>query len=442
MNAVSQIGSAYVAHYHNVSSLLPGGELSWLNEMRKQALARFSNTGFPSPREEEWKYTNVSPIEKKMFKPSIGESGQVDREWLAGYRLRDAWSLVFVDGCFSHKLSFREGLPKDVIATHMGDALARFPERVRSYLGRAADRESHGFISFNTAYFSDGAFICISPNTVLEKPIQIIHVATRDDTLANTRSLVIAQQGAQGCVVETYLGASGTSYLTAAVIEVALEENAHLDVYKLQSEADKAYHFGGTYVSQDRHAAFRHDSFSFGGLLVRNEIHADLDHAADCLLNGLYLGTKRQHVDNHTRINHLKPRGTSREVYKGILDQRARGVFQGRVVVHPDAQKTDSEMNNRNLLLSADAEVDTKPQLEIYADDVKCAHGVTVGQLDEESVFYLRSRCVDEETARNMLTFAFANDMVEKIGLENLRPLVQDQLLAVFPQIGIRREWL
>ncbi len=177
-------------------------------------------------------------------------------------------------------------------------------------------------------------------------------------------------------------------------------------------------------------------------MLARSDIHADLDQAAECDLNGLYLGVKRQHIDNHTRIIHLKPHGISRELYKGVLDDRARGVFQGRVIVAEDAQKTDSQMNNRNLLLSDDAEADTKPQLEIYADDVKCGHGVTVGQLDEKSIFYLQSRCVDEETARNMLTFAFANEMVDKVKIKALHDMILEQVLMRFPQEGVNKEWL
>ena len=221
-----------------------------------------------------------------------------------------------------------------------------------------------------------------------------------------------------------------------------LAQNADLTLYKMQCESEKAYHFGGTYVKQARDARFTHHNFAFGGLLARCDIHTDLDHASECELNGLYLGVKRQHIDNHTRINHLKPNAISREFYKGVLDDRARGVFQGRVIVAEDAQKTDSQMNNRNLLLSDDAEVDTKPQLEIYADDVKCGHGVTVGQLDEKSIFYLQSRCIDEETARNMLTFAFANEMVDKIKIKSLHDMVLEQVLVRFPQEGVEKNWL
>jgi Fe-S cluster assembly protein SufD len=245
----------------------------------------------------------------------------------------------------------------------------------------------------------------------------------------------------QAEIVETFVGAD-CAYLSASVSEVFVGANAELALYKLQAESDKAYHFGGTYVSQARDARFAHHNYAFGGLLARSDIHAGLDHASECILNGLYVGDKRQHIDNHTRINHLKPQATSRELYKGVLDDRARGVFQGRVIVAEDAQKTDSEMNNRNLLLSNDAEADTKPQLEIYADDVKCGHGVTVGQLDEKSVFYLQSRGVDEETARNMLTFAFANEMVDKIKIRELHDLVLGELLQRFPQQGVEKAWL
>ncbi|CAG1772828.1 FeS cluster assembly protein SufD [uncultured bacterium] len=285
-------------------------------------------------------------------------------------------------------------------------------------------------------------FIDIPAGVVLPKPLHILHVSTRDEALANTRSLVGLGANAEAKLIETFAGTAGKSYLTAAVTEIRLGDNAGLDHYKVQVESDKAYHFGGVYVSQEKTSRFKQSNLSFGGLLARNEIHAELGTGSECELNGLFLAKGRQHVDNHTLIHHLEPYGTSRETYRGVLAERARGVFQGRIVVHPQAQKTNAEMNNRNLLLSEDAEIDAKPQLEILADDVKCSHGVAVGQLDPESVFYLVSRGVDSETARNMLTFAFANEMVEKIGLDSLRAKVQGHLLDLFPQTGIRRDWL
>jgi Fe-S cluster assembly protein SufD len=433
--------SRYAAEYPTIAPTLPGQTLPWLQALRAEALEKFSEQGFPSPREEEWRYTNVSGIEKKLFAPSNNlTSSDVNADWLKAYQLEDAWVLVLVNGHFSAALSVLDGLPETVSMMSMTDALATQPDKVEQYLGIAAHSE-HSFIAFNTAWFSDGLFVHVPAKMVLDRPIQVLHIVTGIDAMATTRNIIIADEMVEAKVVETFVG-TDNAYLTASVTEVFVGQNADLTLYKMQSESEKAYHFGGVYIKQARDARFKHHNFAFGGLLARSDIHADLDHASDCELNGLYLGTKRQHIDNHTRINHLKPYAISRELYKGVLDDRARGVFQGRVIVAVDAQKTDSQMNNRNLLLSDDAEADTKPQLEIYADDVKCGHGVTVGQLDEKSIFYLQSRCVDEETARNMLTFAFANEMVDKVKIKGLHDMILEHVLARFPQQGVDKEWL
>ncbi|WP_036249151.1 Fe-S cluster assembly protein SufD [Methylobacter sp. BBA5.1] len=434
--------SRYTAEYQSIAPALPGQSLTWLQQLRSEALASFSVHGFPSLREEDWRYTNVSAIEKKLFKPVAGlTAGTVDADWLRQHQLEDAWSIVLVDGHFSAELSVLDGLPESVSVMSMAEALNAQSALLERYLGRAVAGEDNSFIAFNTAWFTDGLFVHVPAGQALAKPVQLLHVVTQAETLAATRHVIILYDSAEAQVIETFVGL-GQAYLSAAVTEVFVGPNAELTLYKQQSESDKAYHFGGIYVKQARDARFRHHNFAFGSLLARNDIHADLDHASECELNGLFVGGKRQHIDNHTRINHLEPRGSSREVYKGVLDDRARGVFQGRVIVAQDAQNTDSEMNNRNLLLSDDAEIDTKPQLEIYADDVKCGHGVTVGQLDEKSIFYLQSRCVDEETARNMLTFAFANEMVDKVKIKDLHDRLLEQLLARFPQEGVKKEWL
>ncbi len=436
------IASRYTAEYQTIAHTLPGQSLPWLQALRQDALQKFSAQGFPSPREEEWRYTNVSGIEKKLYSPSAKvTTDDVDAEWLKAQQLDDAWVLVLINGHFSAEFSVLDGLPETVSVMSMADALTKQPEKVEKYLGSAADQSEHSFIAFNTAWFSDGLFVHIPAKQVLDRPIQLLHLVTGNDAMATTRNIIIVEDMADVKVIESFVGAE-SAYLTAAVTEVFVGQNADLTLYKMQSESEKAYHFGGCYIKQARDARFTHHNFAFGGLLARSDIHVDLDQASECELNGLYLGVKRQHIDNHTRINHLKPYATSREQYKGVLDDRARGVFQGRVIVAVDAQKTDSQMNNRNLLLSDDAEVDTKPQLEIYADDVKCGHGMTVGQLDEKSVFYLQSRCIDEETARNMLTFAFANEMVDKIKIKSLHDRVLEQVLMRFPQEGINKEWL
>ena len=456
--------SRYAAEYQSLAPVLPGQDLPWLQQLRAQALEKFSVQGFPSFREEEWRYTNVSAIEKKLFSPLIIGQPQgiapteilssvgvipcghpavnaVNTDWLRLYQLEDAWSVVLVDGHFSAELSVLDGLPDSVSVLSMADALVKYPELLETHLGQAVNNAEHSFIAFNTAWFTDGLFVHVPAKQVLAKPIQVLHIATQADVLATTRTVIIADALAEAKIIETFVGLD-VAYLSVVVTEVSVGANADVTLYKMQCESEKAYHFGGIYVKQARDARFNHHNFAFGGLLARCDIHTDLDVASECELNGLYLGVKRQHIDNHTRINHLKPNAISRELYKGVLDDRARGVFQGRVVVDIDAQKTDSQMNNRNLLLSDDAEVDTKPQLEIYADDVKCGHGVTVGQLDEKSIFYLQSRCIDEETARNMLTFAFANEMVDKIKIKGLHDKVLEQVLIRFPQEGVEKSWL
>ncbi len=426
----TQLSSYYSNDYPDQMVNLSGQSVEWLNKLRREAFTRFSETGFPSTREEEWRYTNVSALEKKQFQPII-KAELINENLLKPYYLDDAWIVVFIDGHFSKHYSRLDNLDTGIELDSIADILNSQAEKLEPYLGQAVSNKEHNFISFNTAWFNDGIFLKLASKQVLTKPIQVVHFVSTPDCLATTRHIMVMGEHSQAQIIETFIGEN--SYLTTAVNEVFLAENSDLTLTKLQSESTKAYHFGGTYIKQQPHSHFKHHNFSFGALLARNEVHTDLGTAAECSLNGLYLGTKRQHIDNHTRINHNKPQGISREFYKGILDDRARGVFQGRVVVVEDAQKTDSEMNNRNLLLSNHAEVDTKPQLEIYADDVKCAHGVTIGQLDEKSIFYLQSRGIDVEAAKNILTLAFANEMVEKVSLKSLKELLRSQLMQFMP---------
>ncbi len=433
----------YFTEYQELHEEFPGQNLPWLNQHRKVALARFSELGFPSSRDEEWRYINFSQVEKKVFLPKPVEStDQVDRTAVVSYFVDDCFNLVFLNGRFSTQLSDISELPENIFLCSMKKALQQFPEQVSEYFAKATENEDHGFIHFNTAWFTDGWVLKLPENTQLDKPLHIIHVATDSDVLAATRNIAVVGENARADLLESYVSLTTDAYLTTAVNEIFIGKNAQVSFCKLQNENGKALHYSGTYVKQEKQAHFIHESFSFGGQTSRNEVHTDLGQASECELNGLYLGRKKQVLDNHTRIHHRLPDAISRETYKGILDQRARGIFQGRVIVHKDAQKTDSEMNNRNLLLSEDAEADTKPQLEIYADDVKCAHGVTVGQLDETSIFYLQTRCIDKQAAENMLTFAFANEMVDKIKQNQFRKLVLEQLLTHFPQMEMRKEWV
>ncbi|MDD2863752.1 MAG: Fe-S cluster assembly protein SufD [Methylococcales bacterium] len=398
--------------------------ISWLDDIRTQAKNQFEKTGFPASNLEDWRYTNVSAIAKKEF--SVAKF--VEDVDFDAVESGSAFHFVFVDGYFREELS---NLPESITICSINDALKNHANLLQSKFNQAI-QQSHGFIDFNTANFTDGLFVHIPKNTILEKPLQIIHIATQAAILP-TRHVVILEANAKAELIEMFVSPEKYAYLTNSVSEIFVGENADLTLYKVQQEGENAYHFGGTYVQQADNARFTHHNFALGSLLARSDIVSDLETAAECELNGLYLGSKNQHLDNLTRINHLQPNGISREFYKGILNDQAKGVFQGRIVVAENAQKIDSQMNNRNLLLSNEAEIDTKPQLEIYADDVKCAHGVTVGQLDEKSIFYLQSRGIDEETAKHILTFAFANEMVDRVTFEPLKVQLAALLAVRYP---------
>ena len=434
MMASDQSAYSYLAAYKDLAPSLPGQDLPWLQQLRSEGLAAFAERGFPNIREEEWRYTNLSALNKTVYVPSSGQS--VDADWLSQFRLDDAYSAVLVNGRFVAGLSALDGLSDGVSIRSLADVLAQNPVSIAGKLGQAVASSEHNLAAFNNAWFADGVVIEVAAKLQLDKPLQILHVVTEANALAVTRNLLIVNDQAEAEIIETYVG-NADSYFTASVNECLIGKNAGLTLYKVQLEAAKAQHFGGTYVKQAPDSRFEHHNFALGSLLARSDIHSDLDKAAECKLNGLFVAGGRQHIDNHTRINHLQPHGVSREFYKGVLDNKARGVFQGRVIVAEGAQHTDSEMNNRNLLLSADAEVDTKPQLEIYNDDVKCSHGVTVGQLEEKSVFYLQSRGVDAETARNILTFAFANEMADKVENAELKGLLLKALLERFPAMSL-----
>jgi Fe-S cluster assembly protein SufD len=441
MMATTTADRTIAAQFSSISGL-PGTGLSWLQTFRSEGQAAFSNAGFPAPRAEEWRYTNVSALAKKIFnQPVKNHEPTIDPLWLATLHIPDAYTFVFIDGFYNPGFSDVSDLPGDILLMPMADALAQEPEVVQRYLGQAVDAGEHGFIAFNNARFSDGLFMHIPAGRSLPKPVQLLNIVTQAETAAVVRNVMVFSEKAEATVIETFAGLD-QSYLTDSVTELFIGTEACATFCKLQCESAQAYHFGGAYIRQAEYSRFTHHNFAFGGLIARSDIHADLEQAAECTLNGLYVGSKRSHIDNHTRIHHRQPAAISRELYKGVLNDRARGVFQGRVIVAEQAQKTDSHMSNRNLLLSNDAEADTKPQLEIYADDVKCGHGVTVGQLDEKSIFYLQSRGVDVDAARNMLTFAFANEMAEKIILKPLHDRILAELLTFFPQENVDSEWL
>jgi Fe-S cluster assembly protein SufD len=341
-----------------------------------------------------------------------------------------AHRLVFVDGYHAPELTPFNTLLNGVTLTSLAFALVNRPEELENWLGGRTDLEKPGFNAFNTAFMSDGAYIRLAPGTVLEQPVHLLFITTGNpDTVATLRNVIVAGPGSKAQIIESYISLNDAACLTSTVTELITGEGADIEHYKLEQESESAYHMAGIYVSQQRDSRYTSHNIALGGRLVRNDLQVTLDEpGADCTLNGLYLTRGRQHVDNHTRIDHCKPRTSSREFYKGVLDEHSRAVFNGRVVVHTDAQQTDARQSNHNLLLSNEAEADAQPQLEIHADDVKCSHGCTVGRLDEEALFYLRSRAIDAATARNLLIHAFAADVLQRIRFVPVRRHLEAQL--------------
>ncbi len=418
---------------------LAGGRVGWVQRMREQGAVRFRERGFPQSTDEDWKYTSVRPIERRAFDCAVSTSSALGSGELASFSISGLRShrLVFVNGYLARDLSQLDGVASGVVVGSLADALDRDPDAVEPYLGRITPSDAHGFTALNSAFLADGAYVRLGAAARVELPIELVFVATSGDreVAVQPRNLIVAGPDSRATIIERYVALDSSRYLTNALTEVVLERGATLEHCKLQEERSAAFHIAGLFARQAAASRFIAHSVSLGGALVRNDVVDVLDaEGAECTLNGLYLAGGRQHVDNHTQIEHAQPRATSREYYKGVLDDRARAVFHGRIIVRPDAQQSDAQQHNNNLLLSRDAEVDTKPQLEIYADDVKCTHGATVGQLDADAVFYLRSRGVGKREARSLLTYAFAHDVIGRIGepalRQRLEAVLSDQLLT------------
>ena len=419
--------------------LLDGGA-GRIGLLRQAAFARFAELGLPTTQDEDWKYTSLAPLTQIQFAPPEEARPptleQLDR--LAGVSPGDAAiRLVFVDGRYRAELSSRGTSTGGAYIGGLGTAHAERPEFVERELARHADYQRDALTALNTAFIEDGAFIHLPAGTVVQAPIHLLFVSSASGkaTLSQPRNLIVLGAGSQATVIETWAGLSDEVYFTNAVTEVVLGDNAQLDHYKLQEEGARAFHIALTQVQHGRDSRFNSHSVALGAALARNDVRALFAReGSECTLNGLYMATGKQHLDNRTLIDHQSPRCTSRELYKGVLDGQSRGVFSGRVLVRHDAQKTDASQTNKNLLLSDEAVVDTKPQLEIFADDVKCAHGAAVGQLDEDALFYLRSRGIGQEAAKSLLTYAFASEMVNLIPLAPLRARVRELVTSRLPE--------
>lgn len=406
----------------------------WLLPLRKAAIARFAERGFPTTRDEPWRFTNVSPIANTaFFLPTENPSSVTLNERDALCVGERTALLVFVNGCFAPELSTRSALPDGVTVKSLSEAMAGEDLCLEQHLTRYARFQDHAFVALNTALMTDGALIHVSPHVIVDTPIQLLYISTpeKDATATFPRNLIVAEANSQLSIVETFVGFEGARTFTNAVTEMVAGDSAAIDHYKVQREAQEAFHIGMACIHQNDHSRVSSMTVSLGGALVRNEIHVVLDgEGADCTLNGLSMVRGSQHVDNHLCVEHAKPHGSSREYFKNVLDDRARGVFSGRIVVAQDAQKTDAKQTNMTLLLSEEARVESRPQLEIYADDVKCTHGATIGQVDEEAIFYLQSRGVSRSSARSILVYAFARECVSWVRWTPLRTQLESLLTA------------
>ncbi|MGR6034794.1 MAG: Fe-S cluster assembly protein SufD [Candidatus Nitrosoglobus sp.] len=437
MNAVSEAWRSHLNSYACLEPQLLGTGQSWLRELRQQALGYFLSLGFPGPKEEGWKYTRVRTLAETAFTPIIASPIPVGLDDCQRHFFADmsCFRLVFIDGRFVEGLSEIEALPEGVVVGSLASAFRQQEGKLCNVLARYADHENQPFTALNTAFIADGAYLYLPPKIALTKPVHLLFITSgrSEAVVTHPRNLIVLGPESELIVIEHYAGLNETVYFTNTVTEAVMGMGAKVEHIKLQEESAKSFHIATVQVQQGQDAQFLSRNLALGGRLVRNNINSVLaGEGAGCILEGLYALDGNRHVDNHTRIDHKQPYTTSREYYKGILDGKSRAVFNGKVIVHPDAQKVDAQQANRNLLLSEGAEVDTKPELEIYADDVKCAHGATVGQLDKDQVFYLRSRGMDEEAACQLLIYAFAEEMVRCIDLIPVRNHIEHRLSAQF----------
>ena len=429
---MSEMADRFVAEFARHRKELPGARVPWLARLREDAIARFAERGLPTTRDEDWKYTSVAPIAKRAFAllphdaPPGVDVGAFVPEDGAAHRL------VFVDGRYVPRLSRIGPLPAGVTLESLAATLERDPEGLEPWL--AATAHETVFAALNAAFMSDGVHLRLARGVVLDEPIHAIFVSTAADAAVHPRNVIVAEDGAGGALVEHYVGHDAAASLTNALTRVAVGANASVAHYRLQQESVRALHVGAVHASQQRAGRFASHSITLGAALARHDVTTTFDaEGCEATLDGLFVAGGRQHVDHHTRIDHAQPHGTSREHYRGILDGSARGVFNGKVIVHPRAQRSDALLSSHNLLLSKSAEIDTKPELTIDADDVKCAHGATVGQLDDDQLFYLRARGLDAPFARALLTYAFAHDVIERVRVASLRSAIERALFARLP---------
>jgi|SRR5579859_2573563 len=419
MITATQNVEGYLESFTEFQKVAAGRDLPWLRELREEAFARFCEVGFPTTHDEDWRFTNVSAIARTRFQlaskvPDEGSQGELEALRIPEMRCQ----FVFVNGRFRPELSPVGKLPTGVKVGSLAEEIRSNPQAIESHLGRYLDIRRDPFSALNTAFAEDGAFVHIRKGAVVEEPIYFLFVSTggHEALMSHPRNLVIAEAESEAAIVEDYVSLDGGTAFCNTATELVAGDSAVVSHYMIERENRQSFNISTLRIQQGRSTNIASHSVLLGGGLVRNNVHPVLaGEGSECLINGLFVGSGRQHLDNYMLVEHASPHCDSRQFYNGILDGNAHGVFHGRIIVHKDAQKTDAKQTNRNLLLSDDAQIDTKPQLEIYADDVKCTHGATIGQIEENALFYLRSRGIDETSARKLLLFAFASECLDRM---------------------------
>jgi len=414
---------------------------AWLQSIREKARTEAERIGFPTTEHEEWRFTNVARLRQWPLHAAAPVARRLGPTDVEPFRLAgDGYCMVFVDGQFRADLSVLPGPGALLRAGNLREFCETDGRELESNLARHAHYDENFFTALNTACFQDGAFVSVAANANVERPIQLLYLAASEQphAIVHARNLIVAHQGSSLKVMETYASLTGEPHLTNAVTELVLGPEARVEHCKLQNENERAFHIATTQAVQSRNSHWLSHSIATGARLARNQIQALLNaEGAEAILNGLYMGRGEQLIDHHTVVDHAKPHCESHEFYYGILAGRAHGVFNGKIFVRQDAQKTNAKQTNRNLVLSESALINTKPQLEIFADDVKCTHGATVGQLNEEALFYLRARGIGADLARRMLIRAFANDAVERITLAPVRAHLEKLLTERFDSLDL-----
>ena len=439
MIAAMQDKDSYLERFAHFEPQVAGRDWAPFQPVRRAALARFADLGFPTTQDEDWRFTSVAPIAKTAFAFSAEGGVEPVRRDLEPFTFAGPTysQLVFVNGRYSPELSSLHPPASGVMVSSLANALTMYPDLMEAHLARYADYQRDAFTALNTAFMEDGAFVHIRRGTVLEEPIHLLYVSTKTavPVITHPRNLIVAGEDSQATIVEDYVSLGDEVCFSNAVTEVVVGQGGVVSHYLIERESQQAFNVSTLRIQQGRSSNVTSHSVLVGGALVRNNVHPVMaGEGGECLINGLFMATGRQHMDNYMRVEHASAHCNSRQFYNGILDGQSRGVFHGRIIVHKDAQKTDAKQTNRNLLLSEDAQIDTKPQLEIYADDVKCTHGATIGQVNEEAIFYLRSRGIAKDMARAILLFAFAGESLQRMKVEPIRKHLEGLVSRWLPQ--------